>query len=48
MQREYAEKSNEEYATNIKTIEGYIKELLNSAEPKIQKNERKRNRVFIQ
>ena len=37
MQREYAEKSNIENATNIKTIEAFINELLNSSEPKIQK-----------
>ena len=33
MQREYAEKSNIENATNIKTIEVFIHEFLNSSEP---------------
>ena len=37
MQKEYAEKSNVENATNIKTIEVFINELLNYSEPKIQK-----------
>ena len=37
MQREYAEKSNKENATNNKTIEVFINELLNYSEPKIQK-----------
>jgi len=37
IQKEYAEKGNIENATNIKTIEVFINELLNYSEPKIQK-----------
>ena len=37
IQKEYAEKGNIENATNIKTIEVFINDLLNFVEPKIQK-----------